>query len=328
MTTDKKQLAADTSVATIISHSVHHHLSLAPFIMLLALTLFPVVVYGGDHNLTTREVKVGRFDVVRMSGGVKVEYSQGNAYAVKVVASERGQKYIKVEQKDGTLHVYTETPKRTLAGITYTTDDNALACSMVYVTSPKIARLEAGDVTEIYLAGDMKSERLGMKLSGGAKVSVKGTVSGRELDVSLSSVSRARFKTLSAPIARISVTGASTFDVEDISAERLQLDSKTGGGISIKKAECKEMETRAEGVGRVSFGMLKAEKAIVATQTGAEIMGEVDIKGLLECHATGISKIRLTGKAGTLKDTHTNVAEVSAPGMGIQTDDRVIDMCP
>lgn len=328
MNIDKKQPEANTPIAIISNHFRHHHLSLVAFIMLLAVTLSPGVAYGGNDTLATREVKVGRFDSVRLSGCVRVEYSQSSAYAVKVVASERGQEYIKVEQKDGRLHIYTKTPKRTLAGITYSTHENALASSKVYITSPKIAKLEADDVTEIRVAGDIKSEHLGMKLGGGASLNVAGVVSVRELDVSLSSVARARFKVLSAANARVSAAGATTFDVKDIAAERLLLDSRTGGKIGLKTVACKEVETRVEGVGCVTFGKLKAEKATMATQTGAEIIGEVEINGLLECHATGISKIRLTGKAGTLNETCTSMAEVSVTGNMVKTDDGVVDMCP
>lgn len=303
-------------------------LNIVPAAMLCVLALAPVPACAGGDTMITREVKVGRFDGLWLSSIVKVEYSHGNTHTVRVVAKEKGQEYIKVEEKDGVLHIYAETPKRQLAGITYNTNDNSLNGAKVYVTSPSLASLRAEGAAEFATADNLDGKSLDVTLSGCAEVSLKGRVSMNRFSLRASGAAKAKLASISSPTSSISAIGISSFHVDGIKSGHLLTDIKGAGTIELKTIESADVLAQAEGTGRIAFDMLKADKAVFATQGATEIRGEVNVMNLLECHAIGCSKIRLKGKANSLKETHTRLAEVTAPGNVIKTDTPAIDMNP
>ncbi|MGM9712705.1 MAG: GIN domain-containing protein [Prevotella sp.] len=317
-------------IVTLAAHVtlLGHILNIVPAVMLCILVLSPVPACAGGDVMTTREVKVGRFGGLWLSSIVKVEYSHGSAYTVRVVAKEKGQEYIKVEEKRGTLHIYAETPKRQLAGITYNTNDNALNGAKVYVTSPSLASLRAESAAEFATADNLDGDSLDVTLSGCAAVSMKGRVSMKSFSLRASGAATARFASISSPVSSISAIGISSLHVDGIMSDHLLTDIKGAGTIELRNIESDDVLVQAEGTGRIAFDMLKADKAVFAAQGTTEIRGEVNVMNLLECHATGCSKIRLKGKANNLKETHARLAEVTAPGDVIKTDTSAIDMTP
>jgi hypothetical protein len=175
------------------------------FILLFIIVCSPILAQEtviNDKNVQARDVTA--FSGIRVSGGIDVYLSQGDAYSLAVSASE--EKYrddIITEVKNGILI------------ISYNNDHFRLKSSgdrklRAYISFKTLESLEASGACDVIITGTLNANSMLLKLSGACDI--KGVVKIDDLTLNLSGASTVK---VSGTAQNLNLTASGASDVKN-----------------------------------------------------------------------------------------------------------------
>ncbi len=168
---------------------------------------------SGNGNITGKTFEVASFTGIDIGGAIKVQFTQADESRVYFETDENLMDQVKIEVKDGILHIAVSNIK------------NAAKLSAT-VTSPMLHSLDASGASSFETGNDIQTDHFRLDASGAAKVSLsittdllesnlsgasKASISGYAVthNSELSGASKLSSKTLETETTDISASGAS-----------------------------------------------------------------------------------------------------------------------
>lgn len=233
------------------------------FAVILVSTLSSCSYFGkrirGNGNVVRQERSFSGFTGARVNGAIHLYVRQDSSYSVTVQTDDNLQKYIRVEQKNGTLYVRQQNYTRL----------KPTGQIRVYVSAPLLKVLRASGASEIHGENNLVSDEqmtieisgaseaelhldapsVNCELAGASKLSLSGQT--KELRIDCSGASRAYCADLLSENTYVDLSGAShaevfasvKLDAEASGASQLryrgnaEISQRTSGAASIKKRD-------------------------------------------------------------------------------------------
>lgn len=193
-----------------------------------------------DPNAEIRAAK--NFHGINVSSAFDVYLNQSNEEAIAVsAATEKDRAMIKVEVKNGILHVGLESK-----GLKLGTGNKKLKA---YISFKQIDRLEISGACDVYVSGTLKSDELLISQSGASDLK-EAQLDVNKLTVDLSGASDLKV-TGRATQANIEASGASSFRGYDLKTD--QCNIKASGASDIKITVNKELSAQATGASDIKY---------------------------------------------------------------------------
>ena len=213
----------------------------------ISLMLLALLLYAGinaqqvnDPNVEKREAK--DFHGINVSNAFDVYLTQGNEEAVAVSASEdRFKERIKVEVKDGILHIWYEN------GFRFNSGRMKLKA---YISFKKIDKLVASGATDVFLMSTLKADDLKIDLSGASDLKGSNKMEVNKLTVDLSGASDMKVSGTASEL-NVEASGASDFKGFDFTVDKC--DAKASGASNIQITVNKELSAHASGASDVHY---------------------------------------------------------------------------
>ena len=219
------------------------------------------------------------FTGLKVSGDVKVHYTQGDTYEVRITTDERKLDKLVVEVQ-GTDLVVGYKPKTNLR--------SNMEETHLYLTCPKMERIVNSGACTFTTEG-FKADRLQIKASGATSLQL-GTVHCETADVVNSGATR-MFGTLVAQQVEMGNSGATNGELK-VEADYFDLGNSGATNMSFG-FKGKRIDVGSSGAGHVSLEVecqeLKARNSGVATMVITGSADEVKIDG------SGVSRINIKG---------------------------------
>lgn len=219
------------------------------------------------------------FTGLKVSGDVKVHYTQGNTYEVRITTDERKLDKLVVEVQ-GTDLVVGYKPKTNLR--------SNMEETHLYLTCPKMERIVNSGACTFTTEG-FKADRLQIKASGATSLQL-GTVHCETADVENSGATR-MYGTLVAQQVEMGNSGATNGELK-VEADYFELGNSGATNMSFG-FKGKRIDVGSSGAGHVSLEVecqeLKARNSGVATMVITGSADEVKIDG------SGVSRINIKG---------------------------------
>jgi hypothetical protein len=145
----------------------------------------------GDKTVITQDRPVASFHAIKVSGGIDVQLSQGNALKLQVEADENVISQIRTEVKDGVLNIYSEgnirNPETMEVNLTFQQLDAISASGGCDIKSMQklnftTLKLDISGGCDVEL--NCKADKLVCKQSGGCDVELKGEAQKGTFNVS------------------------------------------------------------------------------------------------------------------------------------------------
>lgn len=272
---------------------------LAPFALMLLTGCFTVVggnnsIKNGDESDATvkKEIKIGDFNEVEVSQGIKVIYAQGpNTGKASIATTPSAEKYLKVEVKGNVLRVY------------YDVNQNG---KHVNIKGPSIVRVASQDLSEV-------------KVSSGAEFNIKGNFKGKEsLAVSLSS--GAEFETdyniqCNSEI-NFGVSSAASCDVASISCGLLKIDASSGSDVEVKNLSG-NLDASSSSGSDIEIDAVSAKTLTLRSSSGSDIdVANISAEKITAKASSG-ADISLSGKTKTLDQNSSSGGFVRTKGLKV-----------
>ena len=223
--------------------------------------------------------KLSGFTGLKVSGDIKVHYTQGNNYEVRITTDERKLDKLVVEVR-GTDLVVGYKPRTSLNG--------RLEPTHLYLTCPKMERIENSGACSFTTEG-FKADRLEIEASGATTLQL-GTVHCQVADIENSGATSI-YGTLVAKQVEMENSGATKGDLK-VEADYLDLDNSGATNMTFG-FKGKRIDVECSGAGGVSLQVdcqeLKAENSGVARMVITGSADEVKIDG------SGVSHINIKG---------------------------------
>lgn len=191
-----------------------------------------------DPNAEVRQAK--NYHGISVSNAFDVYLNQGNEEAVAVsAASTKDRDMIKVEVKDGILHIGLEKDWK------WNTGNKKLKA---YISFKQIDKLNVSGACDVFISGTLKAESLSIHQSGASDV--KGQLDVNKLTVDLSGASDMRVTGKASQLS-IEASGASDFKGYDLVTD--VCDARASGASDVKITVNKELSAHASGASDVRY---------------------------------------------------------------------------
>jgi hypothetical protein len=196
-----------------------------------------------DPNAEVREAK--NFHGIAISNSFDVFISQGNEEAVAVSASEeKYRKDIKVEVKDGILHIGLINEGKFWRGW-----DGDKMKLKAYISFKNIDRLSASGACDVRVEGTISADDLRINFSGASDLK-DGRIKAKKLDVDVTGASDVNISG-TADELHVEATGASDFKGFDLTVD--YCDARATGASTINITVNKELSAHASGASDVHY---------------------------------------------------------------------------
>jgi hypothetical protein len=222
----------------------------------LLLFLFPAIKSSAqkqfvvDPNAEVREIS-GSFTSIKVSSGLHVFLSQGDAEAIAISApTEKYKEGIKTEIENGELNIYYSGYR-----LRYDNDQRM----NVYVAYKNLEQIYASGASDVFLAGVMDVPVLNVHMSGASDM--KGEIKVKELNIKLSGASDVRLSGKATSV-NIESSGASDVKAYGLSAESCNV--KVSGASDVNITVTGELSANASGASNVYYkgtGELKVKQS-------------------------------------------------------------------
>lgn len=227
---------------------------------------------GNESDATVKkEIKIGEFDEVSVSQGIKVIFEQGkNTGIASIATTPSAEKYLSVTVKDKVLEVhYTNTDK--------IGNKNIKGPSIVKVSSPYLKEVDLSSAAMFELNGNYKSDnKMEVDMSSGSFFHAANIVCAK-LKVDTSSGASANLSNFSGNI-NVEASSGSRVDIDKINAETISLDASSGAGIHLDGIDAEEVYADASsGAGIHLKGMTNKLKQS-ASSGGSVRSGELSFR--------------------------------------------------
>lgn len=264
-------------------------------------------VDANSDGMINETVKIGSFNSVRVSNGIKVVYTQANNPGIaKIETTAKAYKYLKVIVKEDCLNVYFDTKGERNVNIkgktTVTVSSSVLKNVMVSSSGMVIANGDINLNGDLDIMGsssgsiqfnNVKCEELDLKLSSSASfrasavtsevdiiASSSGSaslnaVTGKELELKSSSSASIEIGTFKGAELEAMSTSSGSITVSKFSGKSLDAMASSSGSVKVKDVECTSVNAMVSSSGRVSLAG-KCDNLDAMKSTG----GSLKIDGL------------------------------------------------
>lgn len=192
---------------------------------------------NGNRNVIVKERKLqGDFSGIKVSTGIDVYISQGNANAITVEADENLHEIIITEVYNGVLKIYS--------------DKNIWRAKArkVHVTVENLSLLKATSGSDVYSETIIKTNEISISATSGADINIEvaaesvstSATSGSDIEISGSTVNHAA-----------NATSGSSIDAYDLKSENVIAKATSGANINIYASQ--KIEAKATSGGDVDF---------------------------------------------------------------------------
>lgn len=203
-----------------------------------------------DPNAEIREIS-GSFTSIKISSGLHVYLSQGDAEAIAISApDEKYKQGIKTEIQNGELHIYYSGER-----LKYGNDEKM----NVYVAYKNLEQIYASGASNIFLAGVMDVPLLNVHMSGASDM--KGELNVKELNIKLSGASDMK---LTGKAINVNIESSGASDVKAYGLTVASCNAKVSGASDVNITVTGELSANASGASNVYYkgpGELKVKQS-------------------------------------------------------------------
>ncbi len=191
-----------------------------------------------DPNAEVREAK--NYNGINVSSAFDVYLSQSDNEAVAVsAASAKDREMIKVEVKDGILHIGLD------KGWKWNSGNKKLKA---YISFKQISKLTVSGACDVFISGTLKADKLTINQSGASDL--KGKLDIKELTVDISGASDITVSGVAAKL-NVEASGASDFKGFDLITD--YCDVRASGASGIRITVNKELSAHASGASDIKY---------------------------------------------------------------------------
>lgn len=274
-------------------------MALAPFALLLLSGCYTVVngnnsINNGDESDATvkKEVKIGDFNEVSVSQGIKVIYEQGSNNGIASIATTpSAEKYLKVEKEGNALRVY------------YDVNQNG---NTVKIKGPSIVRVTSQTLSAI-------------KASSGAELKINSKFLGEEnLNIALSSGAEldAVYSLQCNGDIMVGISSAASFDAESIKCNLLNIDASSGADVEAKNLTG-NLEVSASSGSDVEIKTVNAQILSLRASSGSDVNINNITAEDIRAKASSGADISLSGKTKTLEQNSSSGGSVKTKNLNV-----------
>lgn len=200
-------------------------------------TLMYDVFNEETNKQTVSDYPYRDFSSIRASGAIKIIYTQGDKYSVRVV--EKGSPHTVVLMKD---HELTIKPSKKKLFISV--EDNTMP--KAYITSPHLNEVVIGGASE-FSAKNMTMANMKMNVSGASKINI-GHMECSSLSMQVSGSSK-MLADVKAPRASVNASGASKVDVNFLGKD-IQVQNSGASTLTLK-LDCERLKANNCGASKL-----------------------------------------------------------------------------
>ena len=230
-------------------------------------------------GVVEKTYKLSGFSGLKVSGDIKVHYTQGNSYEVRITTDERKLDKLVVEVRGNDLVVGYK-PRSSFNG--------RLESTHLYLTCPKMERIDNSGACSFTTEG-FKADRLEIEASGATTLQL-GTVHCQTAEVDNSGATKI-YGTLVAQQVEMENSGATKGEVK-VEADYFDLEN-SGATTMTFGFKGKRIDIESSGAGNVNLEVdcqeLRAGNSGVASMVITGSADEVKIDG------SGVSRINIKG---------------------------------
>lgn len=204
-----------------------------------------VSVHNGKESDATvkKQVRISDFDGIDAQQGIKVVFSQGqNPGSASIATTPSAEKYLRVEVKDRTLHVY-------YGG---NCKDKIQGPSIITVSSPVLNEVDLSSAARLEINSDLNIDGdLDIDISSAASFNA-GTVKCAKMDIDASSASESKIGNL---VGNASVDASSSASVwiEMLEGISVDIEASSASKVTLDNLNCERIEAEASSAGKINL---------------------------------------------------------------------------
>lgn len=183
-------------------------------------------------ELSKRMVEVKPFQTISMTGGIDVEFVQGDSLSISVEAPEELQPQIKVTSDGQQLSIIRETGNQVKHLVYVTGNSIGTLPVTVYVSSPRLD---------------------GVTILGSGDFECTSTLTTDHLGVTITGSGDAEFGRVNCKTAELTVIGSGDVEIDNLTADLLEANISGSGDIEVA-GDIKSIKQNVVGSGRVQVG--------------------------------------------------------------------------
>lgn len=225
-------------------------------IMLAAFTTFSCASTNEDaknaKRVSQERTSVQDFDAISIAGSPDVHYTQGKAFAVKVVAPEKIIDKVKTEVEGHCLNIYIE-PHETMlisGGINVYSGGNDKV--EVFVTSPDIVEVTLNGSGDFDSDKKIDTDRMAIRLQGSGDMSFSDIVCD-DINAELVGSGDVEMGNVNAMTAEWTVVGSGDMEVKQRDVANTKITLTGSGDVNVKCGNCGAVTATLRGSGDISL---------------------------------------------------------------------------
>lgn len=219
---------------------------------------------GNDSDATIkRRAKIGNFNKIHASQGIKIFFTQGkNPGYADVMTTPSAKDYIQVYVKDGCLYAKYDGDFKRINGpsiirVSATTlNDIDLSSAASVVVENQIVQkskleIELSSAAKVKIS-KLECTELEIDLSSSASV-LADEVKANSTSIDVSSAASASLGSLRSTRVEIEATSAAKTNIKELYADNLSLETSSAGNIKVEAGECKNVSADASSGAKISL---------------------------------------------------------------------------
>lgn len=213
---------------------------------------------GKESDATVKkEIKIGDFNKVDVSQGIKVIFQQGaNSGTASIATTPSAEKYLSISVKNNILEVHYANSGKFV--------NNVKGPSIVRVSSPSLSNVDLSSAAMFVLEGEYKgSEIVDIDMSSGSSFNAQ-QIDCPKLKIDISSGASAFISRFDGNL-KVEASSGSNVKIENAIGDLLSLESSSGAGVHINGIVSEEIYADASSGSSISLegktGKLKKESS-------------------------------------------------------------------
>lgn len=253
--------------------------------MLAVVVALTAMIYSVDLFAQTRAVRLTRYQGdalsgISVSGGFKVELSQGSATSAVVEVNEELEKYLIFENKNGIINI----------GLNFSTNEAQSVINRLHRhTRPHlVARVVVSDIAAVSASGGsavsvntpVDVSQFSLNVSSSSKVNGLG-VRAKEAAIKLSNGSSVEMGSVNTTRLDVSVSSSSKLHMGDVVSGEMTVGASNGSAVNTGSVSADAMAVRASSSSRMSFSGVQSNDMTLNASNGSSVeTGAVKTVGL------------------------------------------------
>ena len=248
------------------------------------------MVAQAAREFSTRTYDLKDFTILDVSNVVKVIYSQGDTYSVKLTGRTDWLDYMEVKSSEGRLTVKAKNPKK-FKNIKEKDQPDGKHNFILELTAPCLQNILISGVST-FEAKRLSPDFLHVRLEGVSKLLVD------DIEV---------------PNFSLGINGVSEVRSKHIQCKEMNVDISGASKMELNKATVAQSTFTISGASKVKLNeLLKNEKCTFNVNGASDLKLNAETSGLLQAGFSGASKGELTYKGGNLRTWCTGASKLEA----------------